>query len=141
MLTCRPPACLKTPPGPQFPCDAGRSPSTEPSAGPDDADTADPAVRCRACQQTLTRPDWAIRLNDAHLHVFANPAGVLFEIVCFSEAPGCRVLGLPSGEFTWFPGYAWQITLCRTCGTHIGWHFSGTGAPFDALITDRITII
>lgn len=29
-----------------------------------------------------------------------------------------------STEFSWFPGYAWQIANCTVCLAHIGWRFS-----------------
>lgn len=29
-----------------------------------------------------------------------------------------------STEYSWFPGYAWQIAQCADCQTHIGWRFS-----------------
>lgn len=33
---------------------------------------------------------------------------------------------VPSTEFSWFPGYAWQIALCKRCQIHIGWRFTST---------------
>lgn len=33
------------------------------------------------------------------------------------------VTGRPSIEFSWFPGYSWQITLCSACHHHLGWKF------------------
>lgn len=34
--------------------------------------------------------------------------------------------GVPSTEFSWFPGYSWQIILCRLCDMHLGWKFAST---------------
>ena len=28
--------------------------------------------------------------------------------------------------FSWFPGYAWTITECLGCWSHIGWKFTAT---------------
>jgi hypothetical protein len=41
--------------------------------------------------------------------------------------------------WSWFPGRAWQIALCKRCGVHVGWSFhAGEAAPFHALVRDRI---
>ena len=29
---------------------------------------------------------------------------------------------------SWFPGYAWTITECLGCWSHIGWKFTATSA-------------
>jgi len=40
-----------------------------------------------------------------------------------------------SPEFTWFPGYAWQPTICRGCRLHLGWRYvAAHGAAFFGLI-------
>ena len=69
--------------------------------------------------------------------VFSNPNGLAFHILTFSEAFGCRPSGVPTLEYTWFPGYAWCYCHCLECGQHLGWFYSGqTG--FVGLIRDRI---
>jgi len=60
-----------------------------------------------------------------HAHTRANPAGIRFTFGCFRDAPGCRCLGAPSGEHTWFAGCRWRIAACGGCGEHLGWAFSG----------------
>ncbi len=48
--------------------------------------------------------------------VCVNPAGYTHKIICLGkELRGARVMGQPSAEFTWFPGYAWQGIACG-CG-------------------------
>lgn len=46
--------------------------------------------------------------NGAHGHVVFNPAGRLFRVACFHDAPGIQTVGEASGEFSWFKGYAWR---------------------------------
>ncbi|WP_299435935.1 cereblon family protein [uncultured Rhodospira sp.] len=95
---------------------------------------------CRACGAEVTTPAQAISVRDAHEHHVFNPAGVLFRIGCFAEAPGVRPVGPRSDQFTWFPGHTWTVTVCAACGRHLGWLFrpvSGSGA-FHALILDRL---
>ncbi len=93
---------------------------------------------CRRCRTAITSRDQAIMVNDAHFHAFFNPAGVVYEICCFRQAPGCFIHGLPTTEFTWFRGYSWQFCLCSTCLTHLGWFFSAADSSFYGLIGNRL---
>jgi len=76
-------------------------------------------------------------MNGRHLHAFFNPAGIAFEIRCFRLVPGAIPRGNPSAEFTWFSGYRWQIVLCATCQSHLGWLFTSDSA-FYGLIATRL---
>ena len=96
---------------------------------------------CKACGHWITSGDWKISIKDGHEHTVFNPAGVLFNIGCFRDAPGCIETGQPSANFTWFPNYKWQVSLCEGCGKHLGWFFTGIGSVpvFYGLILNRIT--
>jgi hypothetical protein len=97
-------------------------------------------VRCAACQERVAKDAARIAVNGAHEHSFMNPAGLRFTVDCFASAPGCIPDGERSTVWTWFPGYAWQIALCRRCGSHLGWSFHGSdGASFHGLVADRIS--
>ena len=39
---------------------------------------------------------------------------------------GIMAQGEPSAEYSWFPGYTWQIINCADCWTHLGWEFCAT---------------
>jgi hypothetical protein len=80
-------------------------------------------ILCRQCHQAITRPAERISVQGAHHHTFANPHGIVFEIGCFKYAQGCGYAGSPSTEFTWFSGYAWRVSFCTMCLTHLGWVF------------------
>lgn len=96
-------------------------------------------ILCRQCRQRLSRPSESTIVNGAHQHTFANPSGIVFEIVCYRNVRGCRPAGSPSTDFSWFSGHAWQIVFCSRCLTHLGWHFSSNiGTHFYGLILDRI---
>lgn len=82
----------------------------------------DDAIYCAACGHLLTRERWAISM-DGHERVFINPAGRVFRIRCFSEAPGSTDIGDPTTDHTWFPPYAWNFAICGGCNAHIGWHY------------------
>lgn len=97
-------------------------------------------VLCSTCRARITGEDQALSIQDRHRHAFFNPAGIAFEIRCFQTAPGTVVQGASSTEFSWFADHAWQVALCATCRTHLGWRFTGqTGASaFYGLIVARL---
>jgi hypothetical protein len=96
---------------------------------------------CATCGQLVTFEEARIHVLDSHEHRFMNPAGLLFHIGCFAEAPGCLVVGAPSDDYAWFPGFAWQLALCAACADHLGWFFQGRGAaPFFGLRLDRLRV-
>jgi len=119
-----------------------RSPSVKPISDTDtdrEPSHDDQWIVCRQCLNRITGPGQRISVNGSHLHTFANPSGVVFEIGCFRSAIGCTMMGPPSTEFAWFTGYSWQIAICVSCQIHLGWSFmSPSGNRFYGLILDRI---
>jgi hypothetical protein len=116
-------------------------PGRRPSATPDDEPVERHlgAIVCRQCLHIITFATEQRIINGAHIHTFANPEGIIFEIGCYQEAQGCGYIGSASWEFTWFNGYAWRIAICRSCLAHLGWRFSGAGGHFfHGLITSRL---
>lgn len=95
-------------------------------------------IVCAACGAEVTTAGDRIDKRGRHEHYFVNPHGIDFQVACYRAAPGCSAVGPPTSEFTWFPGYRWQLALCATCQVHLGWHFTGDGAPFFGLIADRL---
>jgi len=95
---------------------------------------------CVGCGAPITREAARTTHRGGHAHSFFNPHGIVYHIGCFAEAPGCRAVGPPSNEFSWFPGYHWRIVACGGCGVHLGWDFLGaeTGGMFYGLILDRL---
>lgn len=89
--------------------------------------TSDDAIFCANCGHSLTRARWAISM-DGHERVFINPAGRVFRICCFSDAPGVMTAGELTTDHTWFPPYAWKFVMCEACGDHIGWQFVDAAA-------------
>ncbi|MFP4193859.1 MAG: cereblon family protein [Desulfobacterales bacterium] len=94
---------------------------------------------CRQCLALITSTSERIDIEGAHQHTFANPHGIVFEIGCFRNAWGCGAVGSPTNEFTWFAGYFWQVAVCASCLTHIGWQFTSPEASgFYGLILERL---
>jgi len=136
-------ACLsKTTPGPALrqtvqPPGAGRDEIPDQSPGP--AVDERQAIWCRACGALVTARSQVIEIDGRHAHTFFNPAGMLYEIGCFSAAPGCAHAGRPTTEFSWFSGYAWRYAHCAACGFHLGWQFLGAdGDGFWGLVLERL---
>ena len=98
------------------------------------------AVLCALCRQMITRSGEKRVVHGKHAHVLFNPAGIVFEVGCFGQAPGCSRVGPATLEFTWFDGYAWRICVCRSCQTHIGWHYQDVHGrdAFFGLILGRL---
>ena len=98
----------------------------------------EPVVVCAFCRHLITEPSLQIQVNGSFYHVFANPHGIVYEIGCFSGAPGCRTSSLPSEVFSWFSGFSWQICICSGCGCHLGWRFVSDSDLFYGLILDKL---
>lgn len=98
-------------------------------------------IRCAACQHAVTSSTEKLAMQSAHVHRFINPAGMAFEVACFSRALGCLVAGDATFDFTWFAGYAWQYALCENCGEHLGWHYVSVGnSSFFGLIVNKLCL-
>jgi cereblon len=91
----------------------------------DEAEEApDQPILCRRCRARLSEmpalfPMDADRIN----RVFANPAGLLLEILTTRAAHNVVVVGPATTEFTWYQGYAWEVAYCGGCRAHVGWAF------------------
>lgn len=96
-------------------------------------------VRCAACGANVAPERARVSVSGAHEHEFMNPAGLRFRVACFAAAPGCAPEGPRESVWSWFPGHAWQIEVCRACGGHLGWSFHApSGATFWGLVVDRL---
>lgn len=99
---------------------------------------SDDAIVCRACRSTVTTGREAVSINAGHYHTFFNPAGIVYEIRCFSRATGTIIHGEPTNDFTWFKGYSWQYCLCARCLVHLGWFFRSDAGSFYGLIAAKL---
>jgi hypothetical protein len=95
---------------------------------------------CSHCSAAITTAGQAVAVNGQYEHAFFNPAGIAFEIRCFRLAPGCRLQGKPTTEFSWFQGYSWQFAHCDTCLMQLGWFFMSVEKEktFFGLMTGRV---
>ena len=85
----------------------------------------DDVLHCAGCRAPLTRERYAISKREDHEHTVFNPMGEVFVLRCFSNAQGAKAITRATHHFSWFPGNAWQIAVCRNCSRHIGWEYTG----------------
>jgi hypothetical protein len=105
----------------------------------DDSTEPEKMIICRQCRHVITKPAESIEVQGAHLHTFANPEGLVFEIGCFGFTQGCGFVGPLTDEFTWFKGFSWRVAVCSACLSHLGWLYLSTGSDsFCGLIMDRL---
>jgi hypothetical protein len=112
--------------------------NTDPVDEPDS--DREKAVLCRSCKAAVTGLNRQVFIHGKYLHTFFNPAGIVYEIRCFSQAPGCIKHGLPTDEFTWFAGYTWEYTVCANCLDHLGWFYSSSSGSFFGLINSKLIV-
>jgi hypothetical protein len=93
---------------------------------------------CATCRARITHDDHRIEVGGAHEHTFVNPGGFVHRVGCFGVATHLGEVGVPQTEFAWFPGFSWQIVMCRTCGTHLGWIFRCGADRFHGLLLEQL---
>lgn len=99
----------------------------------------DRPLRCWRCGHPVTSAAARIHVSGAHEHTFANPVGVIYQIGCFSVAPGAFTVGPPEADTSWFPGTRWTLAGCDGCAAHLGWAYDrGASVLFFGLILDRL---
>jgi len=95
-------------------------------------------ILCRICGYQITTREKKRAVNGQHQHILNNPAGIFYEIGCFSAANGCVNHGTATFEHTWFTGFAWRYALCTNCLTHLGWLFQSGDDSFYGLILKNL---
>ena len=122
--------------------DDGRMPDGErgePGKAPEtDTGHGGRVLVCKACRSVITRRDLGMEVNGRHRHVFFNPHGLIFELGCFASARNIIPTGPKTDEFTWFPGFAWQVVACTGCSTQLGWRYTGNQGGFYGLIVSAL---
>lgn len=82
-------------------------------------------LRCKDCNQQIADMSHVFSMSvSGPLSAYVNPGGHVHETVTVHEAENLNLIGRPSTEHSWFPGYAWTIAQCRRCSSHMGWKFT-----------------
>ncbi|MFO7884672.1 MAG: cereblon family protein [Desulfobacteraceae bacterium] len=100
----------------------------------------DKGILCAFCKNRIASTKDQIVVNGSHDHIFANPHGLVFEVVCYRKADGCSGFSQLTREFTWFPGYSWKVAVCRFCAGHLGWFFLSETHSFYGLIAKNLIL-
>ncbi|KAG5274962.1 hypothetical protein AALO_G00142070 [Alosa alosa] len=81
---------------------------------------------CKQCQDTeITTKSEIFSLSlYGPMAAYVNPHGYVHETLTVYKTTNLNLIGRPSTLHSWFPGYAWTIAQCRTCGSHMGWKFT-----------------
>ncbi|KAG8436081.1 hypothetical protein GDO86_007256 [Hymenochirus boettgeri] len=81
---------------------------------------------CKHCPDTeITTKNEIFSLSlCGPMAAYVNPHGYVHETLTVYKAFNVSLVGRPSTENSWFPGYAWTIAQCKDCGSHMGWKFS-----------------
>lgn len=101
-------------------------PGPSPDESPEDeiASAERRALCCRTCATEVSFEEALFCMgHDTVTRLFPNPYGDLREIYTLTTAYSLDFVGPPTTEFTWFPGYAWEVAYCLGCRTHLGWRF------------------
>ncbi|KAK3213016.1 hypothetical protein Dsin_017722 [Dipteronia sinensis] len=84
-------------------------------------------VRCKSCKTAIARrSDMLVMSSDGPLGAYVNTHGYVHEIMTLYKANGLALDDRAHTQYSWFPGYAWTISSCQSCETHMGWLFTTT---------------
>lgn len=88
---------------------------------------------CARCEEPVTKVSEKVNIFGRHDHAF-HLYGEMVRLGCFGNAPGCMgVQGISNG-YSWFRGYSWQIQVCNTCYTQLGWKYMSGNDRFYGLM-------
>ncbi|KAK2180255.1 hypothetical protein NP493_452g04005 [Ridgeia piscesae] len=83
---------------------------------------------CKNCNLLIAKKEDVFSMAlEGPMGAYVNPGGYVHETLTIHKAMGLRLIGWPSVENSWFPGYAWTIAQCNQCDSHLGWRFTVAG--------------
>jgi len=62
--------------------------------------------------------------KDGPQGAYVNPGGAVHETLTLYKVSNTYTEGQPQTQFSWFPGYAWEMLICGMCNSHLGWRFT-----------------
>jgi cereblon len=83
--------------------------------------------KCKRCNNSIACYGDIFAMAKGNVNAnYCNPAGYIHETLTVQKTieNALQMVDRPSTDFSWFPGYSWQIAICSKCSTHVGWKFS-----------------
>ena len=93
---------------------------------------------CTGCGAPITDDALRIEVAGLHRHTCTNPGGHVYVVCCFATAEGVTVVSNESSEWSWFPGWRWQVEHCARCDVQLGWLYVRTDGRFHGFIESRL---
>jgi hypothetical protein len=90
-------------------------------------------LSCASCGNPVTRVSEKVEVFGRHDHAFPYYREIV-RLGCFRNAPGCAAVQGVSHGYSWFRGYAWQIQVCGSCFTQLGWKYISPENSFYGLV-------
>ncbi|XP_071082193.1 protein cereblon-like [Haliotis cracherodii] len=82
---------------------------------------------CKDCGTQITHKNEVFSMSmEGPLGAYVNPGGHVHETLTVYKIQNLGLIGRPSTEHSWFPGYAWTIVECKHCSSHMGWRFTAS---------------
>ena len=95
------------------------------------AENAQTHICCDLCETSFTAVSDIFTVGGAEgtTSTYVNGQGFIHQITTLRNVDENKLLfqGAPSTENSYFPGYSWWITICRRCGSLLGWKFQKVG--------------
>jgi len=86
-----------------------------------------PVLCCRNCDEEIGKQEDIFSMSsEGPQGAYVNPGGYVHETLTLYKVKNLSLVGEPSTEYSWFPGYAWTICQCRFCDSHMGWKFTAS---------------
>ncbi|KAJ8301385.1 hypothetical protein KUTeg_020372 [Tegillarca granosa] len=82
---------------------------------------------CKDCNVPISHKTEVFCMSvEGPLGAYVNPGGHIHETLTVYKVQNVDLIGRPTKEHSWFPGYAWTIAQCKSCNSHLGWRFTAT---------------
>lgn len=93
----------------------------------------DKQISCGACNRPLARKKDIFNVpgSEGVAGAYVNSYGSVHQTLTvkrLQDPTSVELQGRPCTQDSWFPGYAWTIAVCGTCGRHLGWKFTWVGS-------------